>query len=103
MKLPIYIAENTYGNYLRINSSETGSGLFLCTITRDILDPKDFLKKQALKGLIIPRKSAPKQLITPQESGWTINLRFHTKLKKIQIIEFVTGLVNTLCSEKCVV
>lgn len=57
LKLPIEIAESTY-SYLRMEPNEHGSGLFMATITQNIRDPKDILRKQALKGLTIPKKSS---------------------------------------------
>lgn len=68
LKLPIEIAEKTYGNYLRLESSEFGSGLFMCTITQNVRDPKDLLRKAALKGLTAPGKKSMDS-ITPQSSG----------------------------------
>ena len=58
LKLPVTIAKSFQTNFLRLNSTEEGSGLFLCTLTQNsIQDPKDLLRKSALKGLTRPKKS----------------------------------------------
>lgn len=60
LKLPLDLAQKTYGNYLRVDTSESGSGLFMCTITQNtIQDPRDMARKAALKGLTKPTKRVP--------------------------------------------
>ena len=79
MKLPVSVAETFRGNYLRLQSTEEGSGLFLCTLTQNsIQDPKDMLRKSALKGLTRPKKS--ESSVTAQASS---------KKKKSTLINFI--------------
>jgi len=62
LKMPIDVIEKgSAGKYLRLPASESGSGCFLATISRNILDPKHAARKSALKGLLAPPRRPKKE------------------------------------------